>query len=160
MPKKITVIGAGVIGAATALALQKNNHDVLLLHRERPCADISFGNTGAIEYTWLGISCIGKNNANEFSQIAINAFAVGCYNSGGIGLGILYGQHIALYALGVTNDTTSLIQNRPKPERLTLQPMLKWGIALRLKKDRYFATTERLLAPIGLKSGCLLSEFN
>ena len=99
--------------------------------------------SGAIEYTWSGITCISKNNANVFSQIDNNAFAAGCYNGGGIGLGILYGQQIALYASGGTNDTTSLIQNRPKPDRLPPQPMLKWGIALRLKKDRYFATTER-----------------
>lgn len=98
---------------------------------------------GAIEYTWSGITCISKNNANVFSQIDKNAFAAGCYNGGGIGLGILYGQQIALYASGGTNDTTSLIQNRPKPERLPPQPILKWGVALRLKKDRYFATTER-----------------
>ena len=99
--------------------------------------------SGAIEYTWSGITCISKNNANVFSQIDKNAFAAGCYNGGGIGLGILYGQQIALYASGGTNDIVSLIQNRPKPERLPPQPMLKWGIALRLRKDRYFATTER-----------------
>jgi len=48
MQKQITIIGAGVIGAATALALQKTNHEVLLLDRERPCAGASFGNAGAI----------------------------------------------------------------------------------------------------------------
>jgi transposase len=47
------------------------------------------------------------------------------------------------YTKGGINDTTSLIQDRLKLERLPPQPMLKWGIALRLKKDRYFATTER-----------------
>ena len=96
-----------------------------------------------IDYTWSGITCISKNNANVFSQIDKNAFAAGCYNGGGIGLGILYGQQIALYASGGSNDTTSLIQNRPKPERLPPQPLLNWGIALRLKKDRYFAAAER-----------------
>jgi len=48
MQKKITIIGAGVIGAAIALSLQKENHDVLLLDREKPCAGASFGNAGAI----------------------------------------------------------------------------------------------------------------
>jgi glycine/D-amino acid oxidase-like deaminating enzyme len=97
----------------------------------------------AIDYTWSGITCISKNNANVFSQIDKNAFAAGCYNGGGIGLGILYGQQIALYASGGTNDTTRLIQDRPKPEILPPQPILNWGIALRLKKDRYFAKSER-----------------
>ena len=48
MQNKITIIGAGVIGAAIALSLQKENHDVLLLDREQPCAGASFGNAGAI----------------------------------------------------------------------------------------------------------------
>jgi glycine/D-amino acid oxidase-like deaminating enzyme len=97
----------------------------------------------AIEYTWSGITCISKNNANVFSQIDKNAFAAGCYNGGGIGLGILYGQQIALFASGGTNDKISLIQNRPEPKILPPQPFLNWGIALRLKKDRFFAKTER-----------------
>jgi glycine/D-amino acid oxidase-like deaminating enzyme len=96
-----------------------------------------------IEYTWSGITCISKNNANVFSQIDKHAFAAGCYNGGGIGLGILYGQQIAIYASGGTNDKIRLIQNRPKPKKLPPSPFLNWGVALRLKKDRYFAKTER-----------------
>ena len=48
MTNKITIIAAGVIGAATALRLQQKNHDALLLDREKPCAGASFGNAGAI----------------------------------------------------------------------------------------------------------------
>ena len=48
MINKITIVGAGVIGAATALTLQQRGHEVLLLDRERPCAGASFGNAGAI----------------------------------------------------------------------------------------------------------------
>ncbi len=99
--------------------------------------------TDAIKYTWSGITCVSKNNANVFGQVDNNAFAAGCYNGGGIGLGILYGQQIALYASGGSDDTTKLIQNRPTPKRLPPQPFLNWGVALRLKKDRYFAKTER-----------------
>lgn len=97
----------------------------------------------AIEHTWSGITCISKNNANVFSQIDKNAFAAGCYNGGGIGLSILYGQQIALYASGGTNSVIDMIQNRPKPVRLPPQPFLNWGIAVKLKVDRYFATAER-----------------
>jgi glycine/D-amino acid oxidase-like deaminating enzyme len=96
-----------------------------------------------IEYTWSGITCISKNNANVFTQVDKNAFAAGCYNGGGIGLSILYGQQIASYASGSTNSTINMIQNRPKPERLPPQPFLNWGIALKLKMDRYFAIAER-----------------
>jgi glycine/D-amino acid oxidase-like deaminating enzyme len=96
-----------------------------------------------IEYSWSGITCISKNNANVFNQVHKNAFAAGCYNGGGIGLSILYGQQMAIYASAGTNSTINMIQNRPKPERLPPQPFLNWGIALKLKMDRYFATTER-----------------
>jgi D-amino-acid dehydrogenase len=46
--KQIVIIGAGVIGAASALALQKDGHKVLLIDREAPCSGASFGNAGAI----------------------------------------------------------------------------------------------------------------
>ena len=48
MSSKIIVIGAGVIGAASALSLQADGHQVTLLDREAPCAGASFGNAGMI----------------------------------------------------------------------------------------------------------------
>ncbi|MCZ6617155.1 MAG: FAD-dependent oxidoreductase, partial [Gammaproteobacteria bacterium] len=44
----IIVVGAGVVGASTALALQSDGHRVTLLDREKPCAGASFGNAGLI----------------------------------------------------------------------------------------------------------------
>jgi len=44
----LVVIGAGVIGASTALALQADGHKVTLIDREAPCAGASFGNAGAV----------------------------------------------------------------------------------------------------------------
>jgi D-amino-acid dehydrogenase len=46
--KLIIIIGAGVIGASSALALQKDGHNVMLVDKEAPCAGASFGNAGAI----------------------------------------------------------------------------------------------------------------
>ena len=48
MTNKIIIIGAGVIGAATALALQKDGHAVTLIDQSAPCSGASFGNAGAI----------------------------------------------------------------------------------------------------------------
>ena len=48
MAERIIIIGAGVIGAASALALQQDDHDILLVDREAPCAGASFGNAGVI----------------------------------------------------------------------------------------------------------------
>jgi glycine/D-amino acid oxidase-like deaminating enzyme len=97
----------------------------------------------AIEHTWSGITCISKNNANVFSQVDKNVFAAGCYNGGGIGLGILYGQQIALFASEGSSDTINMILNRPTPKLLPPRPLLNWGVALKLKKDRYFSKNER-----------------
>jgi len=46
--QNVVVIGAGIIGASTALALQRDGHRVTLIDREGPCAGASFGNAGAI----------------------------------------------------------------------------------------------------------------
>ncbi len=44
----VVVIGAGIVGAATALALQRDGHEVTLIDREGPAAGASFGNAGAV----------------------------------------------------------------------------------------------------------------
>jgi len=46
--QNIVVIGAGIVGTSTALALQLDGHQVTLIDREGPCAGASFGNAGAI----------------------------------------------------------------------------------------------------------------
>jgi D-amino-acid dehydrogenase len=48
MSHGIVIVGTGVVGAATALALQKSGHKVTLIDREAPCSGASFGNAGAI----------------------------------------------------------------------------------------------------------------
>jgi len=44
----VIVVGAGIVGASSALALQRDGHKVILIDREAPCAGASFGNAGAI----------------------------------------------------------------------------------------------------------------
>ena len=48
MSKKIIVVGAGVIGAASALTLQSDGHDVVLVDRNISGSRTSFGNAGVI----------------------------------------------------------------------------------------------------------------
>ena len=49
MPHKlIIIIGAGVVGASSALALQEDGHNVLLIDQVAPCAGASFGNAGVV----------------------------------------------------------------------------------------------------------------
>jgi D-amino-acid dehydrogenase len=44
----VVVVGAGIVGASAALALQRDGHRVTLVDRDAPCAGASFGNAGAI----------------------------------------------------------------------------------------------------------------
>lgn len=47
---RICVVGAGIVGATTALALARENHDVTLLDREGVAAGASGGNAGAFAF--------------------------------------------------------------------------------------------------------------
>jgi len=102
-----------------------------------------FLNAYDIDYTWSGVTCISKNNANIFQQLENHVFAAGCYNGGGIGLGVLFGQEMPDFAAGEHSDNINKILNRPQPKLLPPQPVLNWGISMKLAKDRYFAADER-----------------
>jgi D-amino-acid dehydrogenase len=44
----IIVLGAGIVGISTALTLQRNGQQVLLIDRKQPCQETSFGNAGIL----------------------------------------------------------------------------------------------------------------
>jgi len=48
MPKHIVVVGAGVVGTATACYLQRDGHKVTIVDRDEPGMQTSFGNLGGI----------------------------------------------------------------------------------------------------------------
>lgn len=48
---KVAVIGAGIVGLATAHALKDEGHDVVVIDREGPAAGTSRGNAGMIAHT-------------------------------------------------------------------------------------------------------------
>ena len=48
MGKKITIIGAGIVGMATASYLRRDGHDVTVVTREQPGEYCSFGNAGML----------------------------------------------------------------------------------------------------------------
>jgi hypothetical protein len=66
----------------------------------------------------------------------------GCYNGGGIGLATLFGEQMAYKASGQMTDAMAMIQARPKPNPLPMQPLLSWGVRLRLVRDRIIARKE------------------
>ncbi len=95
-----------------------------------------------LTHTWGGYTCISGNNANVFEQSTPRVFRAGCYNGGGIGLGILFGQQIARAALGQQTDIQRMIHQRPQPNWLPPEPALSWGVRLRLARDRRAARLE------------------
>ena len=55
MTTDILVLGAGMVGVSTALALRQRGHRVLLVDRKSPGRETSYGNAGMIpvSYTHL-----------------------------------------------------------------------------------------------------------
>lgn len=49
VPKEVVVLGAGMVGTGTALALQARGYDVVLLDRCTPGSETSYGNAGVIQ---------------------------------------------------------------------------------------------------------------
>lgn len=49
MSKNVIVLGAGMVGTSTALALQRRGFDVLLIDRRAPGSETSYGNAGVIQ---------------------------------------------------------------------------------------------------------------
>ncbi|WP_343888452.1 FAD-binding oxidoreductase [Sphingomonas oligophenolica] len=49
MSNEVVVLGAGMVGTATALALQARGYDVVLLDRNEPGSETSYGNAGVIQ---------------------------------------------------------------------------------------------------------------
>ncbi len=96
-----------------------------------------------IESTWSGTICLSGNNANVFSELENGMFAAGCYNASGIGLGVLFGTEIANLASEKMTDEIRIIQTNSDPMLLPPQPFLRWGVGLRLLRDRYFARHEQ-----------------
>jgi glycine/D-amino acid oxidase-like deaminating enzyme len=92
--------------------------------------------------TWSGITCISGNNGQVFDQLDSGLLVAGCYNGGGIGLATLFGEQMAHMANGEMTDSMAMIQARPKPNALPLQPILGWGVRLRLMRDRVIARNE------------------
>lgn len=46
--KKIAIIGAGIVGVSTAIWLQRDGHEVILIDRKGPAEGTSFGNGGVL----------------------------------------------------------------------------------------------------------------
>ena len=112
------------------------------IHQEGLIKRFPFIKNDIFEHSWSGVTCISANNANVYQEISNNHWVIGCYNGTGIGMSTLFGQEIALRALGKSSKTNKIIEDRPKASWLPPQPFLNWGIRMRLAKDRNSASSE------------------
>ena len=95
-----------------------------------------------IQSSWSGIVSRTRNSSQIFEKIEDNIFVGGCYNGSGIGVGILFGEQIALKAAGENTKEIETIELRNKPTWLPPEPFLSLGVRARLFYERIRATTE------------------
>ena len=95
-----------------------------------------------IKSSWSGIVSRTRNSSQIFEKIDSNIFAAGCYNGSGIGVGTLFGEQIAIKAIGENSSEIETIEKRNKPTWLPPQPFLNLGIKTRLVYERLRARSE------------------
>ncbi|AFS47281.1 FAD dependent oxidoreductase [alpha proteobacterium HIMB5] len=95
-----------------------------------------------IQSSWSGIVSRTRNSSQIFERIDNNIFVSGCYNGSGIGVGTLFGEQIALKAVGENTKEIETIELRNKPTWLPPEPFLSLGVKARLFYERIRATSE------------------
>ena len=95
-----------------------------------------------IQSSWSGIVSRTRNSSQIFEKIDNNIFAAGSYNGSGIGVGTLFGEQIAIKALGESSLEIETIEKRNEPTWLPPEPFLSLGIKSRLLYERLRARSE------------------
>ena len=95
-----------------------------------------------IQSSWSGIVSRTRNSSQIFEKIDNNIFAAGGYNGSGIGVGTLFGEQIAIKALGESSLEIETIEKRNEPTWLPPEPFLSLGIKSRLIYERLRARSE------------------
>ena len=95
-----------------------------------------------IQSSWSGVVSRTRNSSQIFEKIDNNIFVAGCYNGSGIGVGILFGEQIAIKASEENTKEIETIEARNKPTWLPPQPFLNLGVKTRLIYERLRARSE------------------
>ena len=95
-----------------------------------------------IQSTWSGVVSRTRNSSPIFEKIDKNIFVAGSYNGSGIGVGILFGEQIAIKASEESTKEIQIIEARNKPTWLPPQPFLNFGRKARLIYERLRANSE------------------
>ena len=95
-----------------------------------------------IASSWSGVVSRSSNGSQIFEKIDEKVFVAGSYFGSGIGAGTLFGEQIALMATNQDSKEIQIIEERKKPQKLPIKPLLDVGIKLRLYYERIIAKTE------------------
>ncbi len=95
-----------------------------------------------IQSTWSGVVSRTRNSSQIFEKIDRNIFVAGCYNGSGIGVGTLFGEQIAIKTSNENSDEINIIEKRQKPSWLPSNPILNFGVRVRLFYERLRAESE------------------
>ncbi len=95
-----------------------------------------------IQSTWSGVVSRTRNGSQIFEKLDNNIFVAGCYNGSGIGMGTLFGEQIALKAIGENSREMEIIEQRNKPTKLPPNPFLDMGVKLRLAYEKIKAISD------------------
>ena len=85
-----------------------------------------------IQSTWSGVVSRSRNSSQIFEKIKDNIFVAGCYNGSGIGVGVLFGEQIAIKASKINSPEIKIIENRNLPTWLPPNPILNLAVKGRL----------------------------
>ena len=95
-----------------------------------------------IQSTWSGVVSRSRNSSQIFEKIKDNIFVAGCYNGSGIGVGVLFGEQIAIKASKINSPEIKIIENRNLPTWLPPNPILNLAVKGRLLYERFKARSE------------------
>jgi len=95
-----------------------------------------------IESSWSGVVSRTRNSSQIFEKLDDNIFVAGCYNGSGIGVGTLFGEQIAIKAIGESNREIESIESLNKAKWLPPNPLLNFGIKTKLYYERLIARSE------------------
>ena len=80
--------------------------------------------------------------SKPFENVDDKVYIAGSYFGSGIGAGTLFGEQIALMATNQQSDEIRIIEERKKPNKLPIKPILDFGVYIRLLYERILARTE------------------
>ena len=95
-----------------------------------------------IESSWSGVVSRTRNSSQIFEKLNDNIFVAGCYNGSGIGVGTLFGEQIAIKAIGENSKEIETIESLKKAKWLPPNPLLNFGIKTKLYYERLKAISE------------------